>query len=208
MRRWDRQRWISVFSSHSPTIREVTECLGLGLSASSSTTNRGIPKFDNPDYRKISSEVTKLSKELPKERCVARFCCRPAQPRYRAGGVARYLRTRYLGQGCRSQLSPHPRSLQEDVQQGFVLRICRPQRNVSVPPNDLPSFPVLISSSLKIHLHRWIIIKACYYIRNMKLKRPSNANDYDTLADIEGDGGVRANFIPGSPDLIVHQTTC
>jgi hypothetical protein len=68
VRRWDRQRWISVFSSHSPTIREVTECLGLGLSASSSTTNRGIPKFDNPDYRRISSEVTKLSKELPKER--------------------------------------------------------------------------------------------------------------------------------------------
>lgn len=68
VRRWDRARWISVFSSHNPTIREVTECLGLGLSASSSTTNRGIPKFDNPDYRKLSSEVTKLSKELPKER--------------------------------------------------------------------------------------------------------------------------------------------
>lgn len=66
--RWDRARWISVFSSHNPTIREVTECLGLGLSASSSTTNRGIPKFDNPDYRKLSSEVTRLSKELPKER--------------------------------------------------------------------------------------------------------------------------------------------
>jgi hypothetical protein len=45
-------------------------------------------------------------------------------------------------------------------------------------------------NSLKIHLHRWIIIKACYYIRNMKLKRPSGANDYDTLADIEGEGGV------------------
>jgi hypothetical protein len=44
------------------------ECLGLGLSASSSTTNRGIPKFDNPDYRELSSEVKKLSKELPKEK--------------------------------------------------------------------------------------------------------------------------------------------
>jgi hypothetical protein len=66
--RWDRPRWISVFSSHNPTIREVTECLGLGLSASSSTTNRGIPKFDNPEYRKLSGEVTRLSKELPKER--------------------------------------------------------------------------------------------------------------------------------------------
>jgi hypothetical protein len=44
------------------------------------------------------------------------------------------------------------------------------------------------SPSLKIHLHRWIIIKACYYIRNMKLKRPSSANDYDTVADMEVDG--------------------
>lgn len=66
--RWDRPRWVSVFSSHNPTIREVAENLGLGLSASSSTTNRGIPKFDNPDYRKLSSEVTRLSKELPKDR--------------------------------------------------------------------------------------------------------------------------------------------
>lgn len=47
---------------------------------------------------------------------------------------------------------------------------------------------VLTCCSLKIHLHRWIIIKACYYIRNMKLKRPSGANDYDTLADIDGEG--------------------
>lgn len=48
---------------------------------------------------------------------------------------------------------------------------------------------------LKIHLHRWIIIKACYYIRNMKLKRPSGANDYDTLAEIEGEGGVSIEMI-------------
>lgn len=66
-RRWDRVHWISVLKSQNPTIREVTECLGLGLAASSSATNRGIPKFDNPDYRKLSSKVTKLSKELPKE---------------------------------------------------------------------------------------------------------------------------------------------
>lgn len=48
--------------------------------------------------------------------------------------------------------------------------------------------------SLKIHLHRWIIIKACYYIRNMKLKRPSGANEYDTLADIDGEVGVGIPF--------------
>ena len=46
---------------------------------------------------------------------------------------------------------------------------------------------------LKIHLHRWIIIKACYYIRNMKLKRPSGINDYENIAEIEGEGGVSAH---------------
>lgn len=54
-------------------------------------------------------------------------------------------------------------------------------------------------SRLKIHLHRWIIIKACYYIRNMKLKRPSGANDYDTLAEIEGEVGV-------SKEIFSHMT--
>lgn len=46
---------------------------------------------------------------------------------------------------------------------------------------------LLTAASLKIHLHRWIIIKACYYIRNMKLKRPSAASEYDTLADMDGE---------------------
>lgn len=54
-------------------------------------------------------------------------------------------------------------------------------------------------SRLKIHLHRWIIIKACYYIRNMKLKRPSGTNDYDTLAEIEGEVGV-------SNEIFSHMT--
>jgi hypothetical protein len=66
--RFNRSRWDSVFNHHDPTIREVIEGLGLRLSASSSTTNRGTPKFDNPESRKISREVTKLSKELPKDR--------------------------------------------------------------------------------------------------------------------------------------------
>jgi hypothetical protein len=66
--RWNRQQWLCVFSSHSPTIRKVTEYLGLGLSASSSNTNRGIPKFDAPEFRKLSSEVQRLSKDLPKDR--------------------------------------------------------------------------------------------------------------------------------------------
>lgn len=35
----------------------------------------------------------------------------------------------------------------------------------------------------------------------MKLKRPSGANDYDTLADIEGEGGVSPNTHHKSPDL-------
>lgn len=54
--------------------------------------------------------------------------------------------------------------------------------------------------SLKIHLHRWIIIKACYYIRNMKLKRPSSANEYDTLADMDADADPNS---PPKPQLQV-----
>jgi hypothetical protein len=67
-RRWDRTKWTTVFSSHSPTIRDITECLGLGLSPSASTTKRGIPKFESPDHKQLSNEVAKLSKELPQER--------------------------------------------------------------------------------------------------------------------------------------------
>jgi hypothetical protein len=65
---WNRARWNSLFCSSKSKIREVIECLGLGLSASSSVANRGLPKFDNPDYRKLSSEVKHLSKKLPTER--------------------------------------------------------------------------------------------------------------------------------------------
>ncbi|KAL5120726.1 hypothetical protein ACEQ8H_001475 [Pleosporales sp. CAS-2024a] len=170
VRRWDRARWISVFSSHNPTIREVTECLGLGLSASSSTTNRGIPKFDNPDYRKLSSEVTKLSKELPKERdALLDF----AADAHSLDAELEQLLTTYgpaiwgkhADRTC--LLTPDP------AKKTYTTHLFY----------DQPDH----KETLKIHLHRWIIIKACYYIRNMKLKRPSGANDYDTLADIDGD---------------------
>ncbi len=57
--------------------------------------------------------------------------------------------------------------------------------------------------SLKIHLHRWIIIKACYYIRNMKLKRPSGANEYDTLADMDPDAAVSSQVPIG-----YHSAVC
>ncbi|KAL6711150.1 hypothetical protein ACN47E_005681 [Coniothyrium glycines] len=171
VRRWDRARWISVFSSHNPTIREVTECLGLGLSASSSTTNRGIPKFDNPDYRKLSSEVTKLSKELPKERdALLDFA---ADPHSLDNELDELLRTygpaiwgRDADRSC--LLTPDPTKKTYNTHLFFDI----------ADHKDI----------LKVHLHRWIIIKACYYIRNMKLKRPSGANEYDTLADMDGDG--------------------
>jgi hypothetical protein len=72
--RWDRSKWVTVFSSHNPTIREVTECLGMRLSTSASGTNRGIPKFDAPIFKDLSTEVMKMSKEMPKERDVLLDC--------------------------------------------------------------------------------------------------------------------------------------
>ncbi|XP_014557104.1 hypothetical protein COCVIDRAFT_98098 [Bipolaris victoriae FI3] len=171
VRRWDRARWISVFSSHNPTIREVTECLGLGLSASSSTTNRGIPKFDNPDYRKLSSEVTKLSKELPKERdALLDFAADPHS----------------LDQELEDLLASYgPAIWGRDADRSCLLT---PDPTKKTYNKDLFYEESEHKDILKIHLHRWIIIKACYYIRNMKLKRPSGANEYDQIADIDGEG--------------------
>ncbi|KAF1947613.1 hypothetical protein EJ02DRAFT_390638 [Clathrospora elynae] len=186
VRRWDRARWISVFSSHNPTIREVTECLGLGLSASSSTTNRGIPKFDNPDYRKLSSEVTKLSKELPKERdALLDFAADPHS----------------LDQELEELLDNYgPAIWGRDADRSCLLT---PDSTKKTYNKDLFYDEPEHKNVLKIHLHRWIIIKACYYIRNMKLKRPSGANEYDQLADIDGEGAsphrTSQSFTP--PDL-------
>ncbi|KAF2712660.1 hypothetical protein K504DRAFT_464730 [Pleomassaria siparia CBS 279.74] len=169
VQRWDRSRWISVFSSHNPTIREVTECLGLGLSASSSTTNRGIPKFDNPEYRKISSEVTKLSKELPKEReALLDFAADPTS----------------LDDKLEELLSVYgPAIWGKDTDRTCLLKPDDAKKTYS---KHLYFENLEDKEVLKIHLHRWIIIKACYYIRNMKLKRSSI--EYETLADIEVDG--------------------
>lgn len=72
--RWDRSKWVTVFSSHNPTIREVTECLGMRLSLSASGTNRGIPKFDAPIFKELSQEIMKMSKEMPKERDLLLDC--------------------------------------------------------------------------------------------------------------------------------------
>ncbi|KAI5372142.1 hypothetical protein J4E82_009199 [Alternaria postmessia] len=182
VRRWDRARWISVFSSHNPTIREVTECLGLGLSASSSTTNRGIPKFDNPDYRKLSSEVTKLSKELPKERdALLDFAADPSS----------------LNQELEELLASYgPAIWGRDADRSCLLT---PDPTKKTYNKDLFYEEPEHKDILKIHLHRWIIIKACYYIRNMKLKRPSGANEYDQLADIDGEG---LSLTPPDPETV------
>ncbi|KAF1959494.1 hypothetical protein CC80DRAFT_489625 [Byssothecium circinans] len=168
--RWDRPRWISVFSSHNPTIREVTECLGLGLSASSSTTNRGIPKFDNPDYRKLSSEVTRLSKELPKERdALLDFAADPGS----------------LDQELEDLLATYgPAIWGRDTDRTCLLTPDPAKKTYS---KDLFFEDPDDKEVLKIHLQRWIIIKACYYIRNMKLKRASAASEYETLADMDPD---------------------
>ncbi|KAF2871961.1 hypothetical protein BDV95DRAFT_594247 [Massariosphaeria phaeospora] len=170
--RWDRARWISVFSSHNPTIREVTENLGLGLSAASSTTNRGIPKFDNPDYRKLSSDVTRLSKDLPKERDpLLDFAADP----------------RSLDSDLEGLLATYgPVIWGRDSDRSCLLTAAHGKKTY---PKDLFYEDPEDKAALKIHLHRWIVIKACYYIRNMKLKRSSVPGESDNgaeMVDIDG----------------------
>ena len=66
VRRWNCTEWHSSLSTNNINLRGVTECLGLGLSASS--TRHGILKFDNPHYRKLSGDLRKLSKKPRKEK--------------------------------------------------------------------------------------------------------------------------------------------
>lgn len=85
-------------------------------------------------------------------------------------------------------------------------------RSIGRCESPLRSSAALVSADcsdvcrLKIHLHRWIIIKACYYIRNMKLKRPSSANDFE----MEGDGGVSTESrshmtFPSRYDVLIQE---
>ncbi|KAK7177933.1 hypothetical protein PSPO01_16020 [Paraphaeosphaeria sporulosa] len=169
--RWNRPRWISVFSSHNPTIREVTECLGLGRSASSTTTNRGIPKFDNPEYRKLSGEVIRLSKELPKEHnALLDFAANPNSLHHELEDLLETFGTAIWGRNTDRSCLLTPDPAKKTYTRHLFIE----------DPED--------KEILKIHLRRWIIIKACYYIKNMRLKRPSSVNDYDTVADMGVDG--------------------
>jgi hypothetical protein len=60
LQRWSRSDWIIFFGNQGPTIREIIECLGL-----SHTTDRGAPKFTEPESRNLSKEIQKLSQTLP-----------------------------------------------------------------------------------------------------------------------------------------------
>ncbi|KAK7177718.1 hypothetical protein PSPO01_16234 [Paraphaeosphaeria sporulosa] len=181
--RWNRSRWISVFSSHNPTIREVTECLGLGRSASSSTTNRGIPKFDNPEYRKLSCEVTRLSKELPKEHnALLGFAANPNSLHHELEDLLETFGTAIWGRNTDRSCLLTPDPTKKTYTRHLFIE----------DPED--------KEIIKIHLRRWIIIKACYYIKNMRLKRPSSANDYDTVADMGVDGDPTS---PNKAQLVV-----
>ncbi|KAH7138982.1 hypothetical protein B0J11DRAFT_422911, partial [Dendryphion nanum] len=170
--RWDRSKWITVFSSHSPTIREITECLGLARAPSASTTNRGIPKFDAPESKKLSAEVQRLSKDLPKDRDALLDFAADAN----------------------NSLDTDLDALLADLGPAIWGRNADRDRLLMTPDESKKTyFKDLFyedeedRNTLKIHLHRWIIIKACYYIRNMKLKRPSAADEYDTVADMDVD---------------------
>ncbi|KAF2000129.1 hypothetical protein P154DRAFT_522907 [Amniculicola lignicola CBS 123094] len=176
--RWDRSRWVSVFSSHSPTVREVTESLGLGSSSSA----RGIPKFDAPEQKKLSSEVTRLSKELPKERDkLLDFAGDADSLKLELDSLLETLGPAIWGRDAdRSRLltpDPTKKTYYKDL--------------VFEEPDD--------KQIIQIHLHRWIVIKACYYIRNMKLKRPSLAED-DSAADLDAAS-------PSKPQLLSPNAT-
>ncbi|KAF2267957.1 hypothetical protein CC78DRAFT_32995 [Lojkania enalia] len=185
--RWNRQQWLCVFSSHSPTIRKVTEYLGLGLSASSSNTNRGIPKFDAPEYRRLSAEVTRLSKDLPKDRDAL-------------------LDVATDGSSLEDELDDLLGMLGPQIwgRNADRSRLLTPDPSSKTYTKDLFYEDPEDREIIKTHIHRWIIIKACYYIRNQKLKRSSAPGDYETLADLDAADGAPS---PTKPQLLSPEET-
>ncbi|KAF2281515.1 uncharacterized protein EI97DRAFT_429532 [Westerdykella ornata] len=172
--RWDRSRWITVFSSHSPTIREVTECLGLGLSPTASTTNRGIPKFDAPEFKKLSNWVQQLSKELPQERdALLDFAANPNCLEKELDDLLEHLGPQIWGRDAdRSRLiTPDP--MRKTYYKDLYYE----------DPED--------REIIKTHLQRWVVIKACYWIRNRKLKKHPVGEDNENVTEMDVDSPVQ-----------------
>ncbi|KAF2473171.1 uncharacterized protein BDR25DRAFT_257397 [Lindgomyces ingoldianus] len=181
--RWSREKWVTVFSSHQPTIREVTECLGLGLCASSYNSNRGIPKFDEPNYQKLSNEVAKLSKELPQERdALLDFAADPESLNGELDELLDSLGTLIWGRDANRS------------------RLLKPDASKKTYFKDLFVEETEDRNILKIHLHRWIVIKACYYIRNIRLKRKSGVEDGSAPIDSDREGYA---ILSPKPQLLV-----
>jgi hypothetical protein len=173
---WDRPRWDSAFKSHSPKIRTITESLGLGLSASGSIKNRGMPKFDNPDYRQLSSEVARLSKGLPKER--------EALLDFAADSHSLDIELEKLLETF------GPAIWGRDTDRSCLLA---PDPDKKTYTRDLFYEDPKDQRILKIYLYQWIIMKAQYCVYNKKPKRPSQADDYGTLQ------GFGPDTVPLSP---------
>ncbi|ORX97228.1 hypothetical protein BCR34DRAFT_593564 [Clohesyomyces aquaticus] len=181
--RWGRDKWVTVFSSHQPTIREVTECLGLGLCASSYNSNRGIPKFDEPNYQKLSNEVAKLSKELPQERdALLDFAADPESLNQELDDLLNNLGVLIWAKDANRSRLLNPDPSKKTYYKDLFLD----------NPED--------REILKTHLHRWIVIKACYYIRNIRLKRKSGVDDVESLADNDRE---RLATLSPKPQLLV-----
>ncbi|KAL5401228.1 hypothetical protein PMIN04_013124, partial [Paraphaeosphaeria minitans] len=63
LQHWSKDDWAVLFSSQGPTIREITECLGL----SCATERGGAIRFSKRELRNLSNGVQKVSKNLPRD---------------------------------------------------------------------------------------------------------------------------------------------
>lgn len=169
--RLDQQQIAASPSTHTPSVispeisvREITDCLGLTLSASTSTANRGVPQFDNPDYRKLASEITKLSKELPKG--IDALLAFTASLRSLDSKLDELLET----------YGPYIWGKNADRS---CLRIPNwIKRKYGV--RDLFYEDPEHRDIIKIHLRAWIIREACYNVQMSKLKPP-----FEEIAEIQ-----------------------
>ena len=63
LQHWSRDDWAVFFGSHGPTIRDITECLGLPCA----TERGGAVRFSKHELSNLSNGVQKVAKNLPSD---------------------------------------------------------------------------------------------------------------------------------------------
>ncbi|PVH92653.1 hypothetical protein DM02DRAFT_677364 [Periconia macrospinosa] len=174
LRRWNRDDWEIFFGSRGPTIRAITECLGL----SCNTEDGGVIKFSEPEPQKLSNAVQKVSQSLPRD--LDELLKSASSPDT-------------IDEELDQLLTTHgPAIWGENADRKRLLLAAGNSKKVY--PKDLFYEVPVDKQMLKMHLHRWIY-KTAYIFQLRKPTRQSAGGDLDPHVESSVVGGMPVSVI-------------